>query len=265
MANVPNRSDGGGGGGTFVWLNDPPNAPLVIAGGAGGLRNEQITGSHIDNTSWTNSHGQGGQSAGYARAPAGDGKQKGYSGSETKVAGHGAWIGPNRYACAGGGAGWLDEGSDTAHLNCTGLIFGASHITSGSGAYFKQPSSQTCGGAGSFGRDYRLALGMKQMTANSPYQVSANSATVPSTEKLWGGYRAGSTLANLTTTFGGFGGGGGGGNGGQGGGGGYSGGAGTYASQDFGGGGGSYNGGNNTTNSPYGNNGENGLCTITLL
>ncbi len=265
MAGVNDRGDGGGGGGTFVWLNDPPNNPMLIAGGGGAIRN-QGDGAHIDNTSWQNAHGQGGSNAGVPRAPSGDGKQKGYSGHETKGVGHGAWIGPNRYACAGGGAGWLDEGSDAAHASCTGLIFGSSHITSGNGAYFKQPSSQTCGGAGAFGRDYRLALGMKQMTQTSPYTLSANSTVVPSTEKLWGGYRSGSTL-NVSTSQGdgGFGGGGGGGNGGQGGGGGYTGGGGTYSSQSWGGGGGSYNGGSSQTNSSHSNNQEMGKCIITRL
>jgi hypothetical protein len=224
----PNKP--GGGGGTFVWIDDPPNNPLIVAGGGGGV--------HRNFT--TDADGQSGTNAGIASVT--NTEQRGYPGQVVGV-GHGSWTDGSGYSCSGGGAGWLSEGQDGGRANAT-----ADKGTNGS--YWKQ-SDQNCGGKGLFGRDLRLAAGM----------ISA-STTVPSTEKLYGGFQS-CYVGSETSSVGGFGGAGGGGCGGDGGGGGYTGGASTYSSShNHGGGGGSYNGGSSQTNTAGSMNGH-GSCIIT--
>jgi len=222
------RNKPGGGGGTFVWINDPPNNPLIVAGGGGGVR---VNFS-------TDADGQSGTNAGEASVTISE--RRGYPGQVVGV-GHGSWVNGSGYACSGGGAGWLSEGHDGSNANSTAY---AGTL----GSYWKQ-STSTCCYMGQFGRDLRLAAGM-----------TSGSTTVPSTEKLYGGFQGCNTAE--TNSVGGFGGGGGGGGSGEGGGGGYSGGAGTYASHNHGGGGGSYNGGSSQTNTAGSMNG-NGSCIIT--
>ena len=239
----------GGGGGTFVWINDPPNNPLIIAGGGGGV--------YSSNWSPTNASGQSGQSAGLC---SGTGGQSSGSGSfcshpgQVVSVGHGAWCSTSAWSCSGGGAGWLSEGNDGS--------YGEPAYSGVNGSYYKQ-ATNICGYAGQFGRDYRLAGGMRTSIPGSP-QGTASTGTLVSTlnEKLWGGYES----CNISETgqTGGFGGGGGGGCGGEGGGGGYTGGGSTYSGQGSGGGGGSYNGGiAGTTTSGQGTNNGDGSCTIT--
>jgi hypothetical protein len=220
----------GGGGGTFVWVNDPPNDPLIIAGGGAGINSSSGTPANAD--------GQSGTSAGIA------------SYSPTSIegqivgVGHGSWLGNGRYSCSGGGAGWLSEGNDSSGNGSAskGIV----------GSYWKQ-SNATCGSYGCFGRDIRLQNSL----------LNYNSVVVSSSEKLYGGFGscAGGNEANST---GGFGGGGGGGCGGEGGGGGYTGGGATYGNNNYGGGAGSYNGGTNQSNTSAYRTGD-GYCVITKI
>ena len=240
------RNRPGGGGGTFVWIDDPPNNPLIVAGGGGGV--------HVNFT--TDADGQSGTSAGIASS-GGFTTQRGYPGQVVGV-GHGSWINASGYACCGGGAGWLSEGHDSTYS------YGTAYAGT-NGSYWKQSTTQCCK-IGTFGRDLRLASGMRVsdfantgsgQNHNNPVDgILVNTVN----EKLYGGFQG--CYGNETHSVGGFGGGGGGGSGGEGGGGGYTGGAGTYSSHNHGGGGGSYNGGSSQTNTAGSMNG-NGSCIIT--
>jgi hypothetical protein len=216
-----NRTNPGGGGGTFVWVNGPPNDPLIIAGGGGGVK---------PNATYTNSHGQSGTNAGAAA-----GNRTSLPGQTVGV-GEGSWATGTNYSCSGGGAGWLSQGNDGSA--------GGSGVYGVYGSYFKVGSTD-CGGAGLYGRDLRLSLGLV------------------TNEKLYGGFGScKSTDENAHT--GGFGGGGGGGCDGEGGGGGYTGGGATYGSATHGGGAGSFNGGTQQSNTTGYRTGD-GYCVITLI
>ena len=204
----------GGGGGTFVWINGPPSNPLVIAGGGGGVEKNYSSGTN------SQADGQSGNNGGTSSASSNS--NTGYPGQQVAV-GNGAYFGPSRRACSGGGAGWLNEGSDSSPTY-------PSSIT-------KQQAGP-CGNFGCFGRDFRLAGNLNDIT----------NSTVSSSEKLYGGWGVSSGSNETQGHNGGFGGGGGGGHSGEGGGGGYTGGASTWGTNNFGGGGGSYNAGTSQTN-----------------
>ena len=126
----------GGGGGTFVYRN--ASTPLIIAGAGAGMR-----------ANWsTDAQGQAGQNAGFARSSDGslNGNLTAYAGQAAGVgAGEGSWQGPNngytRYACSGGGAGWLSQGHETG---------------SGAPSFTKFPPSG-CGQNGCYGRHVSAA------------------------------------------------------------------------------------------------------------
>lgn len=234
------RSDPGGGGGTFVWINDPPSDPLIIAGGGGGRRGTQGSTANVN--------AQSGTSAGSAYGGGVANPTDSTAPGQVVAVGNGSWQTSNRYSCSGGGAGWLSEGNDGGR-------------SGGSTAWFKQDGS-SCGSYGLFGRDLRMISlrdGVNRMYDYTNTEVSQ-------TQKLWGGWGScDAGLANAHT--GGFGGGGGGGCGGEGGGGGYTGGGATYGGNDHGGGAGSYNGGSNQSNTAgyTGHSSFHGACIITKI
>ena len=203
-----------GGGGTFAWINDPPNNPLVVAGGGGGFR----TGG-----STTNVNGQSSNNAGLAYGSNAANQADTSMPGQVVAVGHGSYRQSSRYSCGGGGAGWLNEGNCSTRAN------------QGSSSPEKQNSISNCGGYGLFGRDLRLLS--TRNDGNRLYDY--NNGPVSQTQKLWGGWGSGQTN-NANSHSGGFGGGGGGGWSGEGGGGGYTGGGATWASNNHGGGGGSY-------------------------
>lgn len=278
----------GGGGGTFVWIDDPPNNPLIIAGGGGGVRDS--------NWDPSNASGQSGQNAGQCgttNGVQGGGVNLCSNPGHTVAVGHGSWhstTGTVMYtsSCSGGGAGWLSEGADaqsgqnssqayagfatptgstgTRATNSGSAIWDPTWTADGGGGagYWKQ-ATVICGYAGQFGRDYRLAGGMRTSYPGNSQGTASNGTPVSTlNEKLWGGYE--SCTISETGQTGGFGGGGGGGCAGEGGGGGYTGGGSTYSTQGSGGGGGSYNGGiSGTTSASTGSNNGDGSCTITYV
>lgn len=78
----------GGAGGTFLWINDPPSDPLLIAGGGAGTRS---------GNSSSNAKGQGGENAGRtSQNPSGGGTYGSAPGQDYgSGVGEGSWLGPN--------------------------------------------------------------------------------------------------------------------------------------------------------------------------
>jgi len=236
------RSDPGGGGGTFVWINDPPSDPLIIAGGGAGRRISQGSQANVD--------GQSGQNAGLAYGSGLANQTDTSMPGQVVAVGHGSYRQSNRYSCSGGGAGWLNEGNCSTRSN------------NGLSTPEKQNSASNCGGYGLFGRDLRLLS--TRNDGNRMYDYT--NLPVSQTQKLWGGWGSCATN-NSNSHTGGFGGGGGGGCSGEGGAGGYTGGGATWAANDHGGGGGSYNGGSNQSNTAgyTGHSNVHGACIITKI
>lgn len=236
------RADPGGGGGTFVWINDPPSDPLIIAGGGGGRRGTQGSTANVN--------AQSGQDAGLAYGSNLANQADTSMPGQVVAQGHGSYRQNTRYSCSGGGAGWLNEGNCSTRSNQGGT------------SPEKQNSASSCGSYGLFGRDLRLIS--TRNDGNRMYDYT--NVEVSQTQKLWGGW--GSCGAGQTDSHtGGFGGGGGGGCGGEGGGAGYTGGGATWGANDHGGGGGSYNGGSNQSNTAgyTGHSSVHGACIITKL
>jgi hypothetical protein len=115
-----------GGGGSFVYVDGPPNDPLIVAGGGAGVRSNLSA----------DAHGQAGMLAGYASASA---NKSGLPGQHVGV-GHGSWIDGSNYQCSGGGAGWLSQGADGSRSGTFGVV---------------KSDTSSCGGRGLYGRDVR--------------------------------------------------------------------------------------------------------------
>jgi hypothetical protein len=91
---------GGGGGGTFVWINGQQSEPLIAAGGGGG--DGTMNDSQIDGTTGTSGR-VGGEGYGWGGGVAGSAGTSGYGGG----GGSGGNGGTNK---TGGGAGWKGDG-----------------------------------------------------------------------------------------------------------------------------------------------------------
>ena len=103
---------GGGGGGTFVWIDGETSAPLIAAGGGGGV-GHALDYDGIDATTSNDGTNGNGQSSGGGTSGSGG----------TDVAGTNAE--------ASGGAGWLSNGNDGRDYGCTFDSYGGIKPLSG--------------------------------------------------------------------------------------------------------------------------------------